>query len=275
MKNKKVITEIDRVRAIMGIDLLNEQMGGWACNPNTCQCEPVAHGQTYSTQQQCEADFHTCCGTMNQWWCRQGTHPGCMAAPNQPPNSTGPYPTQQDCIVSCSQGQTWDCNPAGSGVCEQVPVGAPPGPYPTQQACLQSFPNGCGVPSWKCKAIKGNPKFGSKCIQVQPGQGDFLTKQDCERSPGCANLYDAQFIGKEPPSCAPHIAHIQSQFNTLPCSQAHNYVDWANTHCSLQPDPTQIYACNCKKDFHQSIIDSPRCNQIQPHDISDRGVSIN
>tara|TARA_Y100000310_G_scaffold117456_1_gene116204 strand:+ start:71 stop:1213 length:1143 start_codon:yes stop_codon:yes gene_type:complete len=43
------------------------------------------------------------------------------------------------------------------------------------------------LPTWKCKNKGSHPKFGKKCVQLQPGQGDFITKQECVDS-GCQGI---------------------------------------------------------------------------------------
>ena len=60
--------------------------------------------------------------------------------------------------------------------------------------CMNTITNTGGV-SYNC--IKGdNPKFGSKCVEVQGNGGQFSTKQDCLES-GCEPLRADDNLGKE------------------------------------------------------------------------------
>ena len=109
--------------------------------------------------------------------CNQGQ---CVADPN------GQFATLQDCVGQCGQNQWW-CQHgfAGPVGCFQSPTnpgGTTTGPYQSQAHCS----NLCSQSqnTWKCKNIGSHPKFGKKCTQVQPGQGNFPTKSDCEDA-GC------------------------------------------------------------------------------------------
>jgi hypothetical protein len=166
--------------------ILNEQNFAFECDASTCQCTPTTGiGQgtaTYLTMADCMADYHNCCSTGSggsQWWCMTGVAgPGnCVQSPTnpQPGMASGPYPTQNMCMSYCTQGLMWDCN---NGNCIQSSTGQFVTLADCQGACSGSL-------TWKCK---GNPKFGKQCVQVQPGYGDFATKQDCQASKQCAQL---------------------------------------------------------------------------------------
>ena len=187
---------------------------------------PLLPGQ-YQTQQDCMMDQGNCCHQgLPQWWCIGGVAGmSCIQSPTQPgPNASGPFNTQQDCMQSpnCATPQTYACN---NGMC--IPAPPPLGNFTTladcQQACggnqwwcqggfagpvgcFQSPTNPGGTTTgpyqsqahcsnlcsqsqntWKCKNIGSHPKFGKKCAQVQPGQGDFATKQECVDS-GCQGI---------------------------------------------------------------------------------------
>jgi len=168
-------------------------VAGMSCIHAPNQPGPNASGP-FNSQADCMQSSN--CATPNQWYCEQmpGSTPPCGCIQGVVPPGTQAYTSQQDCQLDqnscCYIGglAPWWClsGVAGPGSCVQAQTNPQPGmatgPYPSQTQCYGD----CNPPTqdWKCVNKGSHWKFGKKCVQVQPGQGNFPTKSDCEDA-GC------------------------------------------------------------------------------------------
>ena len=82
--------------------------------------------------------------------------------------------------IVLATGQPSTCPTGVSGCDDGTGV---PNPNDTSCCTYQPIPN-----EWKCKNKGNHPKFGTHCVPVPAGMGDFSSKQDCIES-GCEGLH--------------------------------------------------------------------------------------
>lgn len=132
---------------------------------------------------------HTCCTSpfsltitaqYERWWCVE-TAPDtfeCQESEAQPPNSTGPFPTEVTCSAACGNGKWWCVKQGTIGnrrVCQQEVTEAYDGPYNSQEDCESA----CEEPDawcveWQDEDEESNP-IGRPYVTCEVlGTGDEL-----------------------------------------------------------------------------------------------------